>query len=155
MKYLAKLSIVSFIYSLFFYVIFYSAKYPFKFEKVFGFPVIESYFYLLFPLAVIFISAIFLPIITNKWLEGRLHSLWITILWIPFFVILYIVIPIILPFLYQAIDPLSEVFEQHNYKGNGVFIILACITLTLFNLAIITLSILIRMKKKMAQANIV
>jgi hypothetical protein len=84
---------------------------------------ITTFFIGAFCIGALFLT-LFIPIATKKWLVGSFHSLWTSILWIPFLILWMFLIPRIFPFLYPQLDPETAHFESDNYAGGIIAILL-------------------------------
>lgn len=149
MKFFLKLCTVSVIYGLLYYWFMYLTTSPYELEKNTGWSqnsistILSIYISVLLILGIIII-----PIITNKWLQGSMHSLWTSILWVPFVFIWGILFGILFPSLYPELDLLSETLEEENIT-NVLLTGFSLLIYPLFIIGVTALSILLSLKKKM------
>ena len=146
MRLIHKLCGFSSVYGLLFYFVSYCLFNPYKLEIItsWSFDKITTVFLVIFGIIVL-LATFFIPIATKKLLLGSFHSLWTSILWIPFFILLMVLIPALIPSLYPQLDPEAAHFESDNYVGDIIAIVLFLICPVYL---LITTSVGIWMKKR-------
>lgn len=117
MRFFIKLNIISVLYGFLFFIITTILLNPFRFKELINisFKTIEiSFFIILIFGALIF--AFLIPLLTKKWLNGRIATLWSTILWFPYW--------LLFTFSFAYFFPNHNPYDDDNYAAAFVIFFL-------------------------------